>query len=121
MANNNLYSVWQNLEEGLRTGTPQNGSKSGDHDYDSVYNQPEKVKIFVKSMEDIQAVNFKKFAEKFDFSKYKTVLDVGGSGGLLSITVAKANPHLSCITLDLALILPIAKANIEKQGVTAQV
>ena len=72
-------------------------------------------------MEDIQSVNFKKFANNFDFSKYKTVLDVGGSGGLLSITVAKAHSHLACITLDLPIIQSIAKTNIEKHSVTAQV
>ncbi len=56
---------------------------------------------FVKEMEDFQAFNFKTFAEEFDFSKYKTLLDVGGCGGSLSITVAKSHPHIDCITLDL--------------------
>jgi hypothetical protein len=32
-----------------------------------------------------QLVGFKKFAASFDFSRYETLIDVGGSGAIISI------------------------------------
>jgi tRNA1(Val) A37 N6-methylase TrmN6 len=40
-------------------------------------------------MSGIQMGNFITVAQKFDFSKYKKLVDVGGSAGLLSLMVAK--------------------------------
>jgi cyclopropane fatty-acyl-phospholipid synthase-like methyltransferase len=53
-------------------------------------------------MGDFQAEAFLSFSRSFDFAPYKTLLDVGGSGAVLSIAVAKTNPHIRCTTLDLA-------------------
>ena len=43
----------------------------------------------------ISAGNFQAFANRFDFSRYGTLCDVGGATGLLSTTVAKAHPEMS--------------------------
>ncbi len=69
-------------------------------------------------MEGVQSHNFTQFAQQFDFTKYNSLLDVGGSGGLLSMTVAENNPHMTCTTLDLPQIEPIAIANIEHRGLS---
>lgn len=72
-------------------------------------------------MGDYQNGAFHDFAAKFDFYSYKTVLDVGGAGANLSIAVAKQNPHLSCETLDLPAVFPIAQANIDKFDLSSRV
>ena len=44
MANDRMYSIWENLEQGLRTGTPQNEVKFGVESYDDIiYNEQEKL------------------------------------------------------------------------------
>ena len=50
-------------------------------------------------------------AEKFDFSKYETLCDVGGATGQLSIIVANRHPHMRCTSFDLPVVEPIAKRN----------
>jgi len=65
-------------------------------------------------MSGIQMGNFMTFAQKFDFSKYKTLTDVGGSAGLLSLMVAKHQLHMTCITFDLPPVEPIAKETIRQ-------
>ena len=65
--------------------------------------------------------NFMTFARKFDFSKSKTLVDVGGSAGLLSLMVAKHQNHMSCISFDLPPVEPIAQASIEKFGLQDRV
>ena len=50
-------------------------------------------------MTGISRINFEALADKFDFSPYKTLCDVGGATGLLCIEVAKKHPHLQCVSL----------------------
>ena len=54
------------------------------------------------------------FAQNFDFSKYKTLTDIGGSAGLLSLMVAKHQAHMNCTTVDLPPVELIALETIQK-------
>ena len=65
-------------------------------------------------MSGIQLGNFMTFAQKFDFSKYTTLTDIGGSAGLLSLMVAKHQAHMTCTTVDLPPVEPIAFETIQK-------
>jgi hypothetical protein len=121
MLNNRLYKFWGNLEDGLLTGQPQNEGKEGGDLFKAIYASEEKLREFTNAMSGIQAGNFLAFAQKFDFSKYKTLVDAGGSGGFLSIFVAQANQHLQCTSLDLPPLEPIANENIAKFGLADRV
>ena len=122
MANNRLYGFWGNLETGLRTGLPQNEIKNGaDNPFAELYSSPEKLEEFVHAMSGIQMANFMAFAQKFDFSKYKTLTDAGGAGAMLSIMVAKHQPHMQCTSFDLPPVAPIAQKNIERFGLSGNV
>ncbi len=121
MMNNRLYQFWGSLEEGLMTGQPQNEAKSGRNLFEELYNNPAGLAEFISAMSGIQMGNFKAFAEKFDFSGYETLTDAGGSGALLSITVAGRHPHMHCTSFDLPEVEPIAKQNIQKSGVAERV
>ncbi len=72
-------------------------------------------------MSGIQMGNFIDFSNKFDFSKYGTLCDIGGSGGLLSIQVALNNEHMNCISMDLPPVEPIAKETIEQFGLSSRI
>jgi O-methyltransferase domain len=114
MMNERLYGFWGNLEEGLKTGQMQNEAKNGENLFDAVYADPERLKIFVHGMSGVQMGGFIAFANAFDFSKYKTMTDVGGSVGMLSLMVAKHQPQITCTTFDLPAIEPIAKETISQ-------
>jgi 2-polyprenyl-3-methyl-5-hydroxy-6-metoxy-1,4-benzoquinol methylase len=121
MMNSRLYTFWGNLEEGLLTGLPQNESKKSEDFFGLIYQDPEKLKGFINAMSGIQMANFMTFAQKFDFSKYKTLLDVGGSAGLLSAMVAKHNAHMTCTTFDLPPVERIANQTIQQFGLADRV
>ncbi|UOE50000.1 acetylserotonin O-methyltransferase [Mucilaginibacter sp. SMC90] len=121
MLNNRLYGFWGNLGEGLLTGLPQNETKNSEDFFGLIYQDPEKLKEFTGAMSGIQMGNFMAFAQKFDFTKYKTLIDVGGSAGLLSVMVATYNPAMRCTTFDLPPVEPIASATIQKFGLTDRV
>ncbi|WP_228853461.1 acetylserotonin O-methyltransferase [Aegicerativicinus sediminis] len=117
MSNNRLYPFWNDLETCLKTGQPQNETKNGGAPlFEAIYANEDRLREFIHGMGGVQAGNFMKLAHDFDFSKYKTLCDVGGSGGNLSIHVAKNNSHMKCISFDLPAVSPIAQANIDRFG-----
>jgi hypothetical protein len=122
MASSRLYQFWGNLTEALQTGQPQNEIKdSGEPLFAKLYAAPERLEQFMNAMAGVSAGNFKALAEKFDFSRYKTLCDAGGATGQLSCMVAAANPHMRCISADLPPVEPIAKRCIEQVGLSDRV
>lgn len=122
MANDRLYPFWGDLIDGLKTGQAQNETKGGGKGvFEELYSKPERLEQFMDAMAGISAGNFQAFAEKFDFSKYKTLTDVGGATGQLSMFVAKNNPHMTCTTTDLPAATEIAKRKIAAAGLTDHV
>ena len=84
MANARLYRFWGGLTEALRTGKPQNEIKhTGKPMFDELYATPTRLEQFMRAMQGISLGNFHALAEKFDFSQYETVCDVGGATGQL--------------------------------------
>lgn len=117
MANARLYRFWADLTEALRTGQPQNEIKStGNSMFAELYSKPERLEQFMDAMSGISAGNFAAFADKFDFSRYQTLCDVGGATGQLSMIVARRHPHLRCISADLPPATQIAERKIAAAG-----
>jgi hypothetical protein len=113
MANARLYRFWNDLPEGLRTGTPQNEIKhTGAPMFAELYSKPERLEQFMDAMSGISAGNFQAFAEKFDFSRYRTLCDVGGATGQLSMFVARKHAHMTCVSADLPEATRVAERKI---------
>ena len=121
MANARLFKYWNDLTPALRTGQPQNEIKNGGNMFEALYSDPAKLEGFMNAMAGISAGNFHAFAKKFDFSKYKTMLDVGGATGQLSMIVAREQPHLTFTSFDLPPVEPIAKRHIAAAGLSERV
>ena len=122
MANARLYRFWGDLSDGLRTGSPQNELKhSGTSMFAELYSKPERLEQFMDAMSGISAGNFQAFAEKFDFSRYHTLCDVGGATGQLSMSVARKHPHLRCTSADLPAATLIAERKIAAAGLAPRV
>jgi O-methyltransferase domain/Dimerisation domain len=114
MGNNRLYRFWGDLEKGLLTGQPQNETKGvlTGAGFEKLYETPEKLTEFVNAMSGIQMGNFMALVKEFNFSKYKTLCDVGGADGWLSIQVALNHPGIQCTTTDLKQVEPLANKKI---------
>jgi hypothetical protein len=122
MAGDRLYGFWGSLTEALRTWEPQNEIKeSGEPMFAKLYSAPDRLDQFMNAMAGVSAGNFRALAQKFDFSRYKTLCDAGGATGQLSCLVALENPHMHCISADLPQVEPIAKKNIEAAGLPHRV
>ncbi len=122
MANARLYRFWGDLTEALRTGEPQNEIKhTGNSMFAELYSDPARLEQFMAAMQGASLGNFHALAETFDFSKYKTVCDVGGATGQLCTILATRHPHLRCTSYDLPAVAPIAEKSIAAAGLTDRV
>lgn len=121
MAHDRLYPFWADLGEALRTGEPQNESKHAGDLFGALYADQARLEQFLAAMSSISTGNFKALAAKFDFSRYRTLCDVGGAEGMLSIAVAQANPHMQCTSADLPQVEPIAQRKIAAAGLGERV
>lgn len=117
MLNSRLFGYWNHLGTALRTGKPQNEVKDGGSSiFEALYANPDTLGEFLDAMTGFQAANFALLAQKFEFSKYKTVGDVGGALALLSRVVAAHHPHLSFTSFDLPAVAPLAQKAIQAAG-----
>jgi hypothetical protein len=117
MLNSRLFGFWNDLGTALRTGKPQNETKRGGKSmFEELYANQAALGQFLDAMTGLQAANFAKLAEKFDFGRYRTVSDVGGALALLSRVVGARHTHLSFTSFDLPPVVPLARKRILAAG-----
>jgi hypothetical protein len=122
MCNARLYGFWGDLTEALQTGQPQNEIKhTGKPMFEELYSDPARLEQFMAAMKGISLGNFRALAQKFDFSKYETVCDIGGATGQLCTILAEHHPQLRCVSYDLPVVAPIAEKHIAAAGLTDRV
>lgn len=122
MLNVRLFRFWHDLPDALRTGKPQNEVKHSQKPiFEELYADLPRLEQFLGAMTGLSRINFEAFAEKFDFKPFKTLCDVGGATGLLSIEVARKHPHLRAISFDLPAVEPVAKKSIAAAGLSGRI
>jgi hypothetical protein len=122
MLNARLFKFWHDLPAALRTGRPQNETMRGRKGmFETIYEEIPALEQFLGGMTGLSRVNFEALADKFDFSKYKTLCDVGGATGLLCTEVADKHPQLRCVSFDHPQVEPIAKRHIAAVGMADRV
>ena len=122
MLNSRLFGFWNNLGSALKTGQPQNETRHGGKSvFEALYSNEASLGAFLDAMTGFQAANFAQLAEKFDFSKYKSVSDIGGALALLSRIVGTRHQHLDFNSFDLPPVLPLAQKHIEAAGMEGKI
>lgn len=121
MSSHRLYGFWGHLTTALRTGQPQNEIKNGGNFFQAIYSDEQRLEEFLRAMTGVQLGAFQALAQKFDFSSYKSVCDVGGAGATLSIVLAQAHPHLALTSFDLPQVARIATRNVAQAGLSERV
>jgi SAM-dependent methyltransferase len=118
MANSRLYGFWGSLTEALRTGRPQNEAKSGSEPFfEAIYADPARLRDFLAAMTGLSHGANMTIAATFPWAEYSTFLDVGTAQGDLAAQIARLNPHLRGIGLDLPGVAPAFEEYVERVGV----
>jgi hypothetical protein len=113
-----IYPLWGNLADSLRTGKPQ---VNQDHIFEIYQGPVEEQREFFDTMAGVTRMVAPDVVRALDWSRYKSVVDVGGSTGTLSAEIARAHPHLQTTCLDLPLIKPHFEDKIARLGLAGQV
>ncbi|WP_380875383.1 methyltransferase/methylase [Sphingomonas sp. DBB INV C78] len=122
MLNARLFGYWNALGTALRTGRPQNEVRDGGQPlFAALYADQARLEQFLEAMSGFQGANFAALAEKFDFSRYQTVCDVGGALALLSRTLARRHPHLRFQSFDLPVVAPLAQKQVDQAGLSDRI
>ena len=118
MANARLYRFWGSLTTALKTGQPQNEAKEGGNFFETLYNDPDRLKSFMQSMTGISMGTSVAIAQKFPWKDYRTLIDVGAAQGGLVVQVGKAHSHLTGGGFDLPPTGPLFTAYVESFGLS---
>ncbi|NOT45065.1 MAG: methyltransferase domain-containing protein [Acidobacteria bacterium] len=122
MANSRLYPFWAGLTDTLRTGRPQNEvGHSGTRYFDALYQDEQRLDQYLQAMAGMSRGNFRALAERFDFSPFRTMADIGGASGELAVVVARRYPGVRCVTADLAPVQPLAARRVAEAGLSDRV
>lgn len=122
MLNARLFKYWDSLGDALKTGKPQNEIKHSQKPlFEELYSDIPRLEQFMWAMAGLSRHNFIALAQKFDFSHYGTLCDVGGAAATLSIAVAEKHRNIACTSFDLPEVEPIAKRAIEKAGLSDRI
>jgi SAM-dependent methyltransferase len=116
MANARLFRFWADLTEGLRTGRPQNETKTGGSFFEQLYADPARLRGFARAMTALSMGSIIAIGERFPWSGYRTVADIGCAEGGLGVHLARRHPHLTGVGLDLPALGPVFQEHVAAAG-----
>ena len=96
------WEAWGDLLHTVRTGEEAFAARHGG---ESVWSwrqrHPEESRIFDRAMSAISAAVADRLAEAYDFSRFGSLVDLGGGDGTLLATVLPRHPRLRAVLFDL--------------------
>jgi hypothetical protein len=99
---NLLWPAFGQLAQGVRTGAPPPGIKHGPAGFAELEINPKEAAVFNQSMVDGSRKIAARALAAYDFSRFGTVMDVGGGYGAVLAELLKANAGQRGIILDLS-------------------
>ncbi len=96
-----VFDAWKDLEYCVRTGEPAFRKNSPDLDAFAAFaRDPEAAARFDAAMAAMAPITAAAVAAAYDFSAFRSVVDVGGGNGAILIGILNANPQLRGIVFD---------------------
>ena len=111
-----LWGALSQLDRSVQTGQPWKAS--GLEGFQQMAHDPAQMVMFHQSMTDQTGPVARAILGAYDFSRFRSVMDVGGSYGALLAAVLKAHPALKGSVYDLADLAAASGAYLEGAGVS---
>jgi C-methyltransferase len=94
-------NAWQNLDFSIKTGKSSFEEIYKKPFFDFLNDNPEKLYAYHQAMYQYAKDDYKILPDVIDFSKHKSVMDVGGGYGAVLENIKAKNPNVECILFDL--------------------
>lgn len=92
--------AWSALVDSIRTGEPAFELVHGTNVWDYRAQRPEESAVFDRAMASRSRRDIAALVAEYDFSRFRTIVDVGGGNGALLAAVLDRNAHLHGILFD---------------------
>lgn len=122
-SNDVIWKLWANLEDAVREGTHRWKQTYGTDGpiFSQFFENEGRKREFLMGMHGFGQMSSPAVANAFDLSRFKTVADLGGATGHLTIALCKRWPHLKGIVFDLAAATPLATEIVAASGVADRI
>lgn len=111
------WRSWGELEYSVRTGLPAWDKVVGTSHFAHLAEHPEQAAVFNTAMEQFTLAVAPRVVEAFDFSRFASVVDVGGGNGALLAHVLAASPGVRGVLVDLEAAVVDAPRVFARAGV----
>jgi len=108
--------IVEKMFQALKTGEPQSwGGNKKEQDWAKAMEQPDFAAMFTAGMDSRGAYFASGIANSFDFSKYKSILDIGGASGIYAASIIEHYPNLIGGVLEKSPVDKIAEISIAQK------
>ena len=114
------YNAWGNLEYSVKTGNIAFDHVEGMPVWKYYETHPEEGINFMKAMTGLTGAVIVNVLPFYDFTPFKTIVDIGGGNGALMMAVLKAAPQAIGIVFDEEYVVNETKGIIAENGLTAR-
>ena len=117
------YRALAVLEQALASGRSCTGIAGLDKPsyVEAMKRDPQQAEDFTQMLFHFHQQDAAALASHLALGGRRSLLDVGGGSGVMSIALAKANPELKARILDIAPVCDVAKRNIRRAGLARRV
>ncbi|HEY5411674.1 MAG TPA: methyltransferase [Caulobacteraceae bacterium] len=110
-----IWGALSQLDQSVKTGRPWR--ISGASGFEHMASDPGQMAMFHQSMADRTGPAAQSLLEAYDFSRFRILMDVGGSFGALLAAILEAHPQLTGQVLDLSALSDASNAYLASMGV----
>lgn len=104
-----VYLSFGEILHSIRTGEPGRAKVLGMDGWEYLERNPGTARIFDDAMTDISAIAAPSIASAYDFSKWESLMDVGGGNGVLLAAILRAHRSLRGVLADQQHVLKRAR------------
>lgn len=104
-----IWGALLKTTESIRSGHPQ-----AEHDFSAM--SEEELGAFFRGLHAGALGHGREMAQRYDFSTYRSLLDVGGGSGGVSIALTEIHSYLHATVVDLPRVTPFTRRFVDEAG-----
>ena len=116
MSGSEHYLASSRMIDAVRTGRCAYEIAHGKPLFEYLKDHPGSARIFDMAMQSIHGTETKQMLDAYDFSRFATLMDIGGGNGSLLVEVLRANPGLKGVLFDQGHVIEAARGFMESHG-----
>ena len=116
-----FWRAWEEVLHSVETGKTAFEKVHGMPAFDYLAKHPDEASLFSQTMVGLHGPETPAVAAAYDFSRFKTIVDVGGATGNMLAAILSRYPNLRGVLYDLPHVVREAPALLKSQGVADRV